>query len=468
MCNGYDQEPTLFLEPVTKRISQEQLRVELRSICSGLIMVENKCKDVDREQTRLAIEGDLNCRPELSPKQWQALIALHKTLLHEFHDFFLASQHPAATPNLIKLAARNSMPARLWQFGIHNFLEVLRFHLPESLDYMLAFIYTAYSMMTLLYETVPAFADTWIECLGDLGRYRMAVEDDDRRATETWSGGSRYWYTKAWDKKPDVGRLAYHMAILSRPFAFEQLSLYLHALTSITPLESARTARRYVITTSMLRFDLSHICSVPRGRKSRVTAPTYLPTRPSGASGKVSQLIAVVLSLVADDFLPWLLSGTGANVASLAHQLRVSRLWEIWTTFIPASMLFTVIPMTSAAPINGDQPGIHASSNGLSITDYITFAIGMALMVCLRLLSSCLKVNKADLSLCLSAFEGFTWWATKSDDRTSPAFLAVYVQYLGRRSWRLWNNPTEGCSFPSSTFVGKTMGPYTCDCDSLK
>ena len=243
-----EPEPTLLLQPVTKSISQEQLRVELRSIYSGLVMVENKCKDVDREQTRLAVEGSPNCRPALSPKQWQALIALHKTLLHEFHDFFLASQHPAATPNLTKLAAQNSMPARLWQFGIHNFLEVLRFRLPESLDYMLAFIYTAYSMMTLLYETVPAFADTWIECLGDLGRYRMAVEDDDRRDRETWSGVSRYWYKKAWDKKPDIGRLAHHLAILPPPFTFEQLSLYLRSLTSITPFESAKTSILTILT----------------------------------------------------------------------------------------------------------------------------------------------------------------------------------------------------------------------------
>ena len=214
-------------------------------------MVENKCKDVDREQTRLAVEGNPNCRPVLSPKQWQALIALHKTLLHEFHDFFLASQHPAATPNLTKLAARNSMPARLWQFGIHNFLEVLRYRLPDSLDYMLAFIYTAYSMMTLLYETVPAFTDTWIECLGDLGRYRMAVEDDDRRDRETWSGVSRYWYRKAWDKKPEVGRLAHHLAILSPPFTFEQTSLYLRSLTSISPFESAKTSVLTILTPAL-------------------------------------------------------------------------------------------------------------------------------------------------------------------------------------------------------------------------
>lgn len=58
------------------------------------------------------------------------------------------------------------MPARMWRHGIHAFLEVLRHRLPESLEHMLAFIYIAYSMMALLYETVPAFEDTWIECLG--------------------------------------------------------------------------------------------------------------------------------------------------------------------------------------------------------------------------------------------------------------------------------------------------------------
>ena len=34
--------PTLLLQPVTKSISQEQLRNELRNIYSGLVMVENK------------------------------------------------------------------------------------------------------------------------------------------------------------------------------------------------------------------------------------------------------------------------------------------------------------------------------------------------------------------------------------------------------------------------------------------
>jgi hypothetical protein len=46
-------------------------------------------------------------------------------------------------------------------------------------------------MMTLLDETVPAFTETWIECLGDLGRYRMAIEDDRIRDREVWTRVAR-------------------------------------------------------------------------------------------------------------------------------------------------------------------------------------------------------------------------------------------------------------------------------------
>ena len=73
---------------------------------------------------------------------------------------------------------------------------------------MLAFIYLAYSMMALLYETVPAFEDTWIECLGDLGRYRMAIEDDDIRDRDVWTGVARHWYSKASDNAPNTSATA--------------------------------------------------------------------------------------------------------------------------------------------------------------------------------------------------------------------------------------------------------------------
>lgn len=225
----------MIKQPETRPISQEQLVAEVKGIYAGLVMVESKCIEVDSAQS-----AQTDGAAKLNNEQWQALIALHRTLLHEHHDFFLASQHPSASPALRKLASKYAMPARMWRHGIHSFLELLRHRLPASLEHMLTFIYLAYSMMALLYETVPAFEDTWIECLGDLGRYRMAIEDEDIRDREIWTGVSRHWYSKASDKAPTTGRLHHHLAILARPNAVQQLFYYTKSLCVAVPFKSAR------------------------------------------------------------------------------------------------------------------------------------------------------------------------------------------------------------------------------------
>jgi hypothetical protein len=262
--------PVMIREPETRNISTMQLISEVRGIYAGLIMVEAKCAEVDKRQHQVIIDvlqsspvrllarrenetektvdskgsqQDHGGRqPILNNEQWQALTALHRTLLHEHHDFFLASQHPAANPALKKLAEKYDMPSRMWRHGIHSFLELQRHHLPYSLEHMLAFIYLAYSMMALrrftrfqvqcrdvdsiVYETVPAFEITWIECLGDLARYRMAIEDESPRDREIWQNVARSWYAKGSDKTPTVGRLYHHLAILARPHILTQLFYY--------------------------------------------------------------------------------------------------------------------------------------------------------------------------------------------------------------------------------------------------
>jgi hypothetical protein len=180
------------LQPDSRPISQEQLESEVEAIYAGLTMIETKCMHEDRAQAAAAQDSS-DPNHTLPSDHWQTLIALHRTLLEKHHKFFLKSQHPSASPALRRLAAKHSMPARMWKHGIHSFLELLRNQLPNSIDYMLALIYLAYQMMTLLYETVPAFEDTWIECLGDLGRSRMAIEDEDIRDRETWAGVPRSW-----------------------------------------------------------------------------------------------------------------------------------------------------------------------------------------------------------------------------------------------------------------------------------
>lgn len=216
----------------TRPIDHLQLVAEVKGIYAGLVMLESKCIEVDTAQ-KTQTDAKLN------NEQWQALIALHRTLLHEHHDFFLASQHPTASSSLRRLGAKYYMPGRMWKHGIHAFLELLRHRLPASLEHMLTFIYLAYSMMALLYETVPAFEATWMECLGDLGRYRMAIEDDDLRDREVWTSVSRRWYSKALDVIPKTGRLYHHLAILACSNALQQLFYYSKALSASEPFESA-------------------------------------------------------------------------------------------------------------------------------------------------------------------------------------------------------------------------------------
>jgi hypothetical protein len=166
--------PGLILEPASVPITEDELTAEINAIYAGLVIVEAKCINIDAAQTA---NWDLNTT--LDQGQWQALIALHRTLLYEHHDFLMATQHPSALEALRAPPSKYDMSARMWKHDIHAFLELLRRGKPESQDYMLSFTYLAYQMIALLAETVPRFVDTWIECLGDLARYRMAIEEEE-------------------------------------------------------------------------------------------------------------------------------------------------------------------------------------------------------------------------------------------------------------------------------------------------
>ncbi|KAK5118395.1 hypothetical protein LTR62_002909 [Meristemomyces frigidus] len=227
--------PGLLLQPDSSIITEDQLTTEIKGIYAGLVNVEAKCIHVDTAQA-----ADAAVAPDRG--RWQALIALHRTLLYEHHDFLMATQHPSATPALRALPIKYSMLARMWKHGIHSFLEVLRHHRPASQEFMLSFIYLAYQMMSLLYETVPTFVDTWIECLGDLARYRMAIEDDKEPHAQ-WGGVAASWYLKASDRHPQVGRLYHHLAILERP-SLRKFACYGKALTSVMPFANARDSLR--------------------------------------------------------------------------------------------------------------------------------------------------------------------------------------------------------------------------------
>jgi len=156
--------PGLLLQPDSRPISKDQLAFEVKSIYSGLTMVENRCIQVDLAQ--LAAEQDPDSS-KIEPVDWQALIALHRTLLHEHHDFFLTLQHHSASPELRWLAAKYPIPEGMGKPGVRFFLELLRQQPLEGTDYMLSFIYLAYQVMALTSETGPAYQYSAFECVSD-------------------------------------------------------------------------------------------------------------------------------------------------------------------------------------------------------------------------------------------------------------------------------------------------------------
>ena len=93
-------------------------------------------------------------------------------------------------------------------------------------------------MIALLLETVPDYKDTWIECLGDLAWYRLAIEEG-QEAHAIWGGVAAHWYTMANDRHPAIGRLNHHLGILERP-SLKKFFLYAKSLTCVNPFPNAR------------------------------------------------------------------------------------------------------------------------------------------------------------------------------------------------------------------------------------
>ncbi|KAJ4029252.1 hypothetical protein NW756_014356 [Fusarium oxysporum] len=72
-------ESEMMRQPGTQPISHDQLVAEVKSIYAGLVMVESKCIEVDNAQS---------AKSDCTNENWQALIALHRQLLHEHDDPF--------------------------------------------------------------------------------------------------------------------------------------------------------------------------------------------------------------------------------------------------------------------------------------------------------------------------------------------------------------------------------------------
>jgi protein SMG6 len=96
------------------------------------------------------------------------------------HNFLSISLNPALPASLRNIPVKYNIIVRLWTHGFHKLLESLRcasFHSTIAQELLIDFIYYAYNFYAGLLDepNFKTFKGGWLEALGDLARYRMAV-----------------------------------------------------------------------------------------------------------------------------------------------------------------------------------------------------------------------------------------------------------------------------------------------------
>ena len=96
------------------------------------------------------------------------------------HNMMEISLAPSVPASLRVIPTKYNIIIRLWTHAFHKLLEALRrasFSSPLALEHLQDFIYFAYTFYTGLLEepSLKSFRSGWLEALGDLARYRMAV-----------------------------------------------------------------------------------------------------------------------------------------------------------------------------------------------------------------------------------------------------------------------------------------------------
>ncbi|KAG6829844.1 hypothetical protein H0H92_003287 [Tricholoma furcatifolium] len=113
-------------------------------------------------------------------EKWKVQIDSHKQLAEYIHNLLEISLAPSVPASLRNIPTKYNIIVRLWTYAFHKLLESLRrasFTSALALEHLQDFIYYAYTFYTGLLEepTLSGFKSGWLEALGDLARYRMAV-----------------------------------------------------------------------------------------------------------------------------------------------------------------------------------------------------------------------------------------------------------------------------------------------------
>jgi hypothetical protein len=245
---GLQRRLTEYPDTVSQQeFSQERHASQADSIYIDLIKLEKECVDVD---TQLQSNPSL----EIMSDEWHYLLALHFGLLRCYEDYFMCSRDPSTSPELEPTELEHDLLENIWKHGMVKFLIVCFHRLPQSLKYIELYTNRAYSLFESLLGTVSEFELIWCEHLGRIARYRAIITAKDYYDRIIWTSVSRFWYSKAADINPYIGRFHLNLARLAPDNSLQQFSTFGKCLMSG---ELHPDARRYLLVSIFHRHDLS-------------------------------------------------------------------------------------------------------------------------------------------------------------------------------------------------------------------
>ncbi|KAK4057242.1 hypothetical protein OIO90_001739 [Microbotryomycetes sp. JL221] len=299
------------------RTQQHPLVAQLKDVYRLITRLESHLQ----EEHRLAImatnreEDDDHVRikgggKKFDDEYWVKLATEHKELADLHYSFMQMALEPHLPASLQALPQKYNIPSRMWQTAFHQLLERMRYAViaPQSseshvhpdtcppssvLEHMIEFIQHGYGHYSQLFEdpTVGTFRAAWIEQLGDLARYRMAVaglsarisaarhhqqmekmteqaidmmqqdssregeirrpadqasigvaalDDWDVEEQDSWRTIAIDWYNQGVSESPGTGRLQHHLALLSKGDELKTLYHFAKGLTTSHPYSNGR------------------------------------------------------------------------------------------------------------------------------------------------------------------------------------------------------------------------------------
>lgn len=173
-----ETESEMILQPDTRPISHKQHVMEVEGVHAGLVIIEAKCIDIDEKR----IECRLGKGPIQKDRHKERSVAVtyctsrflqkHPRILIILHSILLRVQHRVDYSQILHVSSdvAAAQGSRLPRSLATQASAVTGTHARLYLHCII--------MIALLYDILSILEDTWIEYLGDLGTYRMAIEDD--------------------------------------------------------------------------------------------------------------------------------------------------------------------------------------------------------------------------------------------------------------------------------------------------